>query len=447
MVPFIKFFRDPLSAGRIASCFAGLLSFLGTVLIARDLKDTKLGALTGFFYVICPFCLWYDRIAITEGLLLALFVFAVFFAIRAANSSSPLYFVLTGVFFGLALLTKGTAQLLVLIIPFTFLFKEKIAWRGRGVLRWIAGVALSLLLGFAMYNALRISPLFGRIAEKTSRTTKTFSEVLSNPFDVFFTNFATILKTLWVFLTPPIFILSFAGLILGLARRWRPARLLCLWVVIVWVVESLIAKHWMFPTILPRFFLILVPPLLIAAGYFILDGFLYVRERSGEIIKVTRVVFTGVLALMVVAFPLYNVSAIVGSPSNAVLPEWIRFQYLEGWPAGIGVDEVINYLKKEISRGKITVGSNMPGIGLPTDALYIYFRDEKRMDILTFRFDASEIPMNVIRASRKMPAYIVFNMFSARNYPPSHWPVRVVRKFPKGEASPYALYLLKVVSP
>lgn len=92
-----------------------------------------------------------------------------------------------------------------------------------------------------------------------------------------------------------------------------------------------------------------------------LEGGRYLKERIDEISKGTRLAFIGILMLLIVALPVYNLSAIVGSPSNAILPGWIRFQYLEGWPAGTGMKEVIDYLKRGISKGEITVGSKLAG--------------------------------------------------------------------------------------
>ncbi len=446
MVPFLRFFTDPLMAGRLASVLAGLVSLAGVVLIGRELKDLKTGLFAGILYVVCPFTLWYDRLAITEGLLLALFVFTIFFELKASRNLSPVYFLLAGICFGLALLAKGTAQLLALIVPFAFVVRPKNERPTGFALKWASGVVMSLLVGFGLYNVLRISPLFGQITAKTSQTTKTFSELLQEPFDVFFVNFTAIIKTLWVFLTPSIFILSIAGLILGLKRRWRPAIFLSLWVTVVWIVESLIAKHWMFPTILPRFFLALVPPLLISTGYCLLESFEYLKEKYLEASKKTLQAFVAAFLIVLLGFPLLNVFVIAASPSNAVLPEWIRFQYLEGWPAGTGMNEIISVLEKESEKGRITVGSNMPGIGLPTDALLMYFHENKNVEIITFRYDARNLPDKLMEASKKRRTYVVFNMFGERNVPNPGWPVRTVRKFQKGEGSAYSIFLLRVTS-
>ena len=106
--------------GRLASVAAGFFTTLGIYLTGRELKDWKLGAWAAFFYVGCPFALWYDRIAIIEGLLLTFFVFVLYFAFRAARSLAFWWIAVLGPALGLALLTKGTSQLLFVIVPFAY---------------------------------------------------------------------------------------------------------------------------------------------------------------------------------------------------------------------------------------------------------------------------------------------------------------------------------------
>ena len=94
------------------------------VLLGRELADLKLGALAALMYVIAPWALLYDRTVEAEGLLLALFVFAIFFAVRAAKTGKLAWLAGTAVAVGLALLVKGTALLLYPIVPFAYLVKE-----------------------------------------------------------------------------------------------------------------------------------------------------------------------------------------------------------------------------------------------------------------------------------------------------------------------------------
>ncbi len=472
MAPFVRVVGDPLLAGRLASVFAGGLTTLGMFLLGREMADWKLGAWASLLYVVCPFALWYDRLAITEGLLLTTFVFAAWIAVRAARTLELWWSIPLGVVLGLALLTKGTANLLFLFLPFAFLGAReseagvgdaRLTWEPEGgrdaggapvraaplarrLPRWAAVLAASYLIGYGLYSLLRLSAKFPLIGARTSVATKSLGEVLRHPFDLFFSNLGTIGGTLVVFLTPVLFAVAVAGLLYGLARRWRPAGFLLAWSLVVVVGEALVAKHWMFDTILPRFFLSVLPPLLLGAGY--LAGLVSeaLRQwRPGR--KVLRALVALVLLVALLAFPLVTDALILASPQDAVLPYWIRVQYLTDWPSGWGIKESAAFLERLSVEGPVTAGSNIRGIGLPTYGLEMYLERNTRVHIVPFSFTASAFPAELAEASRSMPTYVVFNSFPEHGRPPAGWPLRLLKRFPKDGNDRQALYLYRVVPP
>lgn len=142
-----------------------------------------------------PFTLWYDRVAITEGLLLTLFVFAAYFALRAARTLSPWWIAPIAASMGIALLTKGTAQLLFIILPFAYLTRGRASSSDsatRPFIRWVALLLGSFVLAFGIYSLLRFSSMYHFIGLRNAITTKGLSEVLAHPFDIFFSNLGTI---------------------------------------------------------------------------------------------------------------------------------------------------------------------------------------------------------------------------------------------------------------
>ena len=444
MVPFLAVIGDPLTAGRVASVAFGAITTAGILLIGREIGDWKIGVASGFLYVICPFTLWFDRVAMTESLLLTLFVITILLALKAARSLSFWYIPALGLSIGLAMLTKGTAQLLFVIVPFAYLARTpSMKKKRRPLLRWCAIVLPSLVIAYGIFSLLRFSDLFPQIAMRNTVATKTLTEVLKNPFDVFFSNVVTIFSTLVTFMTPVLLVVALLGLILGFIRRWRPAYFLVAWLVLTWLIEALVAKHWMFDTILPRFYLVILPPLLLGAGYACVEA---MRAITGwtQISRAMRGVVATAAVISLFALPLINISLVVASPENAVLPQWTRFQYITDWPSGAGIEQIVAFLQEKSADGKITVGSNMPGIGLPTNGLEIYLSDNENLQIITFRPDVKELPEELIDSSRDRPTYLVFNMFSERNVPPGDWPVRPLRKYPKDGSDTMYMWLLEV---
>lgn len=446
MVPFIWLFKDPLIAGRIASVVAGALTLMGMFLIGGELQDRRLGIWAAFLYVVCPFTLWYDRVAITEGLLLTLFVFAAYFALRAARTLSPWWIAPIAASMGIALLTKGTAQLLFIILPFAYLTRGRASSSDsatRPLIRWVALLLGSFVLAFGIYSLLRFSSMYHFIGLRNAITTKGLSEVLAHPFDIFFSNLGTIGSTLFLFMTPLLFLVGVGGLGYGVVRKWRPVYFLWAWALVVTIIEALIAKHWMFDTILPRFFLCVLPPLLLGAAYAVVRGLeaSRLRESAAATMRTTAVV---VALIILLAFPFYADALVLADPAAAPLPHWIRVQYITDWPSGWGIKESADLLIKESERAPVVVGSNLKGIGLPTDGLLMYLSGNKSVRVIPFSMTAKEFPAELREASRKYPTYVVFNSFPLHQEPPADWPLELVKKFPKdGNTSQY-LYLEKV---
>src|SRR4029079_11726665 len=86
---FLKFFKDPLLAGRLVSVFAGLSTVIGLFFLGNEVfndlgksektknleykifsfteQSVTVGLLTSFLYVIYPFGLVYDRMALYDS--------------------------------------------------------------------------------------------------------------------------------------------------------------------------------------------------------------------------------------------------------------------------------------------------------------------------------------------------------------------------------------------
>src|SRR3989304_7919550 len=82
---FQQFIPDPLIAGRLVSVFAGFGSLVGIYFLARLLFSEKVAKLAAFLYVILPFALLYDRMALFDSLLTMLGIWAVYFSLKMAK--------------------------------------------------------------------------------------------------------------------------------------------------------------------------------------------------------------------------------------------------------------------------------------------------------------------------------------------------------------------------
>ncbi|MBU1671751.1 MAG: glycosyltransferase family 39 protein [Actinobacteria bacterium] len=439
MVPLLKVFADPLVAGRITSVIAGAFSTLGMVLIGRELKDLELGAWAGLLYVLCPFALWYDRMAVAEGLLLTFFIFAVFFALKAVREVNHWWLIGTGVSIGLAMLTKPSGQLLYLVIPFAYLVRgprEKGRSKNRPLARWALGVVGSFVIGWGMYNVLQLSDNFVLIDQLGTRWTYDLYQVIDAPMKVFPANSAALIRILFVYLIPTLFLACIAGLLLGVIRRWRPGYFLVAWALIIGGATCFVAGYHF-----PRYFIVVIPPLLLGGAYLVrsLTGWAFEPgpgSGRGKLVAVLGLV----LVLLLVLVPVGVEDAfMVVKPERAWLPYEETPQFITGWAAGWGIDETVRFLEEQSEKGTIAMGRI--GYGCGEAALSMYVFDNEEIRFLPGIPEDSEFPPLYQEAARAYPTYAVINGYEEV---PAGWPVDVIAVYPKDGNEKMNMFLVKI---
>lgn len=375
IAPFLLVFKDPLIAGRMTSVFFGALTTLGLLLLGKEMRDLKLGTLAAFLYVVCPYSLAFDRLAETEGMLLALFVFAIYFAVKAAKEMKLLYLIGTAACTGLALLTKGTAQLLYPIVPFAYLVRKPGRRKGEGkrpLVRWLVGVTLSLLLGFGMSCLLRLAPAFQQRSDIVSGRTKSLGEAFRTIGDL--PKFLySILVTMLELVTPALFIMCVAGLLLGLLMRWKPSYFLWAWLVIGCAVISFLSRNYW-----ARFYLVLLPPVLLGGAYAIYEFYIWVaralRERRGRSWRMLFALFSVVLAAGIVLFVVLP----IGNRARDIY----KFRLVPGGNnIAVGTGRIVDCLE-EGSDGRVVVFAASRDPGFLKRCLDMYMEDEPGIEIV-----------------------------------------------------------------
>lgn len=290
-------------------------------------------------------------------------------------------------------------------------------------------LAGSCVLAIAIFSLLRFSSMYSIIGVRNAITTKSLGEVLGDPFDVFFSNLGTIISTLVVFMTPLLFAAALGGLAFGSLKRWRPSYFLWLWALAVALIEGLVAKHWMFNAILPRFYLSLLPPLLLGAACLAAEGIDAAKgwrpERKGGVRAAVALAL-----ILLLAFPVYTDVMVLADPSDAVLPYWIRVQYITDWHSGWGIKEFADYIASKSKEGPVIAGTNLRSIGLPTDGIEMYLQGNKNVRVVPFGSTATEFPPQ-LRAGTFPPTYVVFNSIPGHERPPADWPLELIRSSPR----------------
>ena len=226
------------------------------------------------FFVFSPFLLFYQRLGMQESLLVFLLTAATYYAFKNK-------YLMGGLFAGLSLLTKTTA--FAYLIPlFIFKFNPKTIIVTLGVyLPFFFG--LQSVLGHNSAYAGAIPP----------------SQMV--------TNFKMSLRWLWEYQGP-----------IGLLGVFTPPV----------IIENLIAKIFF-----PRYFLFVVPGLIIAATYLI-------NRLRPKVIK------SAIFLVLLVPNIILSLQ-IITNVKSANLPYIEKWQYLEAWPAGYGIKETAGYLRSQ----------------------------------------------------------------------------------------------------
>jgi len=140
----LNIFSDPLVAGRSVSVLAGLASLVGLYFIGLDAFNRTVGSLAALIYIVFPSAYTFDRLALQDGLLLALVIWVLRWAIHIVQDTRPSTraFRVLGVLMGAALLTQFSVWLLfpILIIVFYFwqVHKRSQFWKSLGICIGIA---------------------------------------------------------------------------------------------------------------------------------------------------------------------------------------------------------------------------------------------------------------------------------------------------------------------
>lgn len=426
---FLRVFQDPLFATRATSVIAGLFGVWGTYLLAKELFNKRVGVLAAVLFIFCPFLLLYNRLAVVDGMMTTFFIFAVYFIFLLVRDLKVRNSILLGLILGFGVLTKSTAALAIIFIPFSIIFlKTRGINGGRSYVKLFGLWLLALVIAFSMYRTLKVSPLYYLIAQRTPDFIFTPKEILSHLFDPFLVRFKDVSSWLLGYLTWPIYISTFLGLILLLKKEWKKGIFLGVYFLGPLLIEMEIAKGFT-----PRYFIFIAPMALILAAYsldFISDWL--VRSDQVKIYtEQARYLLVAVLLIPCLIFEFL----LLTNPAVAPIPQVEKSGYLEDWSAGYGITQIANYLKIRAQNGKaITVGTEgVQGFGTLPDGLEVYLRDVKNVTVVgkgrPAEANLEKVPDDLISDAQLHPAYLVVNKSRFLDNENPH--VILVASFPK----------------
>ena len=364
--PFTRLIPDPLLATRLASAAVGTLGLLIIWAAGRALWGSMPALLAAVLYALCPFVLFYNRIALLDGLVATCGAGALFFALELSRHARTRDALALALCLAAGMLTKIFA-VSMLLLP---VLAVAAAWPAqRRTVRRKA--VLAALLGLLPLVALLLTPQGGGLLSATHA----HAHAGEQPLAAIVHQLATWAGALWLYLTPPILALAVLGL--WTMRHERTARLLGPWALLGGLPPALVPGAFL----APRYFLYIAVPILLLSA----RGLLAVAAGLSARLHHVPLWLLVLCGAALTATPAAAADrAIIISPSRTPLIAFDRWQYVTGWPSGYALTHVVAYLHRQEAHGPITVISSM--YNPPGDALIVLLGHERNITLTNVDF-------------------------------------------------------------
>lgn len=425
MMVSLRLFADPLLAGRIVSVSAGALTLVGLVMLSYELfRSKKIILIVAFMYILSPFSLTYDRLALYDSLSAALAIWSLYFSILLVRYRRLDVALLLGMSLGAGMLNKTSGFIALYLLPIILIlfdFHHK-RWKQR-LLHWVGLAFVSLVISQLIYGILRLSPFFHMIAQKDFVFVHPFRNFyFLYPF--FLGNLRGLLDWLIGYLTIPIVFLA----LFSLAFRKKSMILLFLYYFL-----PLIGLAYFGKVLYPRFILFMSMPLLPLAAYSFYHIFSVLRSRW----------YKNFFSLIVFLPSVWASYVIITNPMYAPIPYADRGQFIDDWPSGYGVKESLEFLRGEAKKGAIAVYTEGT-FGLFPYALEIYLANNPNVMIKGIWPLPEVLPQEIVQSALKRPTYLILNQTQGA---PPDWPLELIGEYQKGTNPTVKLRLFRVTQP
>ena len=385
-------FEDRLFAARLVAVCAGALTLLATTLLASRIFGARAGLIAGLLYVLSPFALVYDRLALSDGFLsaaIACLMLATWAVVHEPGHrpghSHGAGFPMMVLFVALAVVSKVSAVLYLPAVPLAVLTlsKAKVKDRRSG----LRSIALALSAGLVL-----ASPMLWFFALNSGEIS---SQHVVDPARVS----SVVLSTLsdmgqWVvsYFTPPV--LMAATLSFFLLRDGRALWLLVS-VLLPFLLFAFLSQPWSARYVLPT-----LPPLLIltAGG---VDA-VATRLKTGSAWAALG------LALGICVPALLFDRDLLLDPTRAPFPADDRLQFVTDWPSGYGVRELTLRLKREALSGPITVYVDSGGLRTLPTSLAVLAGREASISLVEGDFASAEFRAAATAGAQGRTAFAIF---------------------------------------
>jgi len=401
-----KFFSDPLISGRIVSIFSGLgiiviLFLLTAVILSFNSKEKNIfrflqqsirdnfypAIFTSLIYVLIPFTFFFDRMALADTLLSFFGVLCLFLVLLLSKFPRLDLSLILGFALGLAWLTKSPAIYFVVLCFFTFLILKKNSTI-HDLISTIYLPVISVIIGFLIYNILRLGPQFQMIALRNKDYIWTIGDILKHPLDPLKPHLINTFEIYRYYLSLPLIIFSIIGFLIFFLKKKNKYQILNTKYLILlsWWILPLIANCIFAKVFTARYILFTLPPLLVLISIFLFN----------LLKKIPSIPLKTILLIAIFIPNLVFMFKLSTKPFTQKLPSSEQ-GYLIDWTSGWGIKSAYDYLYQRSLVSNVIVGTE-GAFGTLPDGLQIYANKLPHFTIIGVGLGFSTLPANLVDA-------------------------------------------------
>jgi len=412
MYPLLKVFSDPLVAGRLVSVLSGFLNLTGIFLLTKKLFNQKAALIASLLYIFSPFFLFYDRLAIYDSLTTSFAIWALLFQVVLVQSFRLDAALLLGLTVGAGLLTKSSAQFSLYLLPFSLiLFDWKAKQKLPKLLKWFSLVVLVTIFATAISWAIKLSPLAHMVGQKNLTFILSFSDFFADPFSRLIGNLRGLSNWFVGYFGITWIILLVIGTYMLFKSNWKKILLLFSWFILPFVALAAFAI-----VLYPRFILFMTFPLLVLLA-----------ASVDKIITQNKKFTPWTIAALII--PLHISANLLINPIYAKIPNADRLQFIDDWPAGYGINEVVQFARIESQKEPIFIATEGT-FGLTPYALTIYLQGTPNLEVKGY-WPISDGIEEITEIAKQKTTYI---LFKDTQEPKPEWPLQFVAQYRKGKS-------------
>lgn len=416
-----------LIVGRLPSVMAGFASVVGMYFLAKLLfKNVWSGIIAAALYMVTPFFLFHDRLAIYDALLTSTLIWTTYFAIRTAYTLKLRDAILWGISLGFAFLSKATALTFLGLLPVIIcilLFKKDLlkSWKKLAMFTVIASV-----LGYGINSIQRLSNAYYLTERKTAEFQIPLNELLADPLQKTFSNLNAVFGWIIPYVTIPLFVLGVAAFIYLFIKKWRIGlALLILWIIPV-IFLATVGR-----IIFPRYFVFTIPYFLLPISFLIPELMKYKK------FKYKWFVLAAFFLILIPALKFDH--KLLTDPVNAPFPTTDKYQYIYDHPSGYGLDQVFEYIDGQLDSGKSVTVVTQGTFGLYPYAFNLNYWNTDNIKIMP-KFPLDKIDEEMLNAQKNSDVYLIFK---EEWEVPEDLPVETVLRVPK-PGDKYDIFVTKL---